>query len=218
MKRFFYSFLLIICFGASSMAQDAPTTLFGNLNNVKITGFGGPIVGFGVLDGTATVFSGGGGAVMFNNFFFGGYGSRVAISNVSRTINGIDYRLKTQYGGIWTGYDIQANRLIHFTSSVKLGWGRLRFYEEGRSFFDNALSNFHEQFFMITPELGVEINITRFMKIALTGGYNAAFYNAVQTDNGSSINLNGQYGSITFKFGWFGKKGPIREIKDMIKN
>lgn len=218
MKHFFYSFLLMVGLSTSIIAQNAPATLFGNLNQVKITGFGGPIVGFGMLDGTATVFSGGGGAVMFNDFFFGGYGAKVAIPNVTRQIGQVDYRLRTQQGGLWAGYDIQAHRLIHFTSSVKIGWGRLRFYQQERSFFDNALSNFHEDFLMITPELGVEVNITRFMKVAFTGGYNAAFHNAVQEDNGSKINLNGQYGSITFKFGWFGKKGPIQEIRDMIKD
>ncbi|HAS40686.1 MAG TPA: hypothetical protein DCS93_09420 [Microscillaceae bacterium] len=218
MKRFFYSFFLFLCISAPMAAQDSPTTLFGSLDNVRITGFGGPIVGFGVLDGTATVFSGGGGAVMFNNFFFGGYGSNMVVPSVNRSINGIDYRLRTQHGGLWTGYDIQAHRLIHFTTSVKFGWGRLRFYTPGASFFNDGHSALDERFVMITPEVGVEVNITRFMKVAFTGGYNTAFYNAISADDGSPINLNGQYGTITFKFGWFGKRGPLRELQDIIRN
>lgn len=218
MKRFFYIFLFVTCLSEVIVAQNKPATLFGNLDNVKITGFGGPIVGFGVLDGSATVFSGGGGAVMLNNFFFGGYGANMVVPSVNRQINGLDYRLRMQHGGLWTGYDIQANRLIHLTTSVKIGWGRVRLYQPGTSFFNDDISTLSERFVMLTPELGVEVNITRFMKIAFTGGYNAGFYNAIQEDNGSTINLNGQYGAITFKFGWFGSKGPIREIRDAIKD
>lgn len=218
MKQFILSVFFSVCLVGIVQAQDAPATLFGNLGNVKISGFGGPTVSVGVLDGTAAVFNGGGGAVMLNNFFFGGYGSNMSVPNVTRRIEGEDLRVKMQHGGLWAGYDIQAHKLVHFTTSFKLGWGSVRFYRPGTSFSDDAQSIRSERFMMMTPEVGVEVNITKFMKVALTGGYRVGVYSAITEDNGSNINLNGQYASLTFKFGWFGKKGPLKEIKDAIRN
>lgn len=217
MKRFLISILCSLWFAGIPLAQNQPVTLFGNMGGVKISGFGGPSIGVGVVDGTATMFNGGGGAIMFNNFFFGGYGTSNSIPNVTRQIGGKEARLRMQHGGIWTGYDIQAHRMVHFTTNVQIGWGNIRLYRSYSSFFDDAQSIVHERFATISPELGIEVNITRFLKIALTGGYRVAFYKEIQQDNGSNINLDGQYGSLTFKFGWFGKTGPLKAIKGALK-
>ena len=123
-----------------------------------------------------------------------------------------------QHGGLWAGYDIQAHKLVHLTTSFKIGWGNVRLYRSNTSFYDEAQSVRNERFMMMTPEVGVEVNITRFMKIALNGGYQLGVYDGIEEDNGSKINLSGQYASLTFKFGWFGKKGPLKKIKDAIKN
>lgn len=216
-------FILILCLsvGLLSIAQaqnDTPATLFGGTGNVKVSGFGGPTISVGVVDGSVAVFNGGGGGVMLNNFFFGGYGSNMSFSTVTRTIDNEQLRLRMSHGGLWLGYDAQAHKLLHLTSSLKLGWGNLQFYRSHSNFYNDSQSVKQEQFFMLTPEVGVEVNITKFMKIALTGGYRVGIANAITEDSGSVINLNGQYAALTFKFGWFGKNGPIKEIRNMIKD
>ena len=95
MKQFILSTFFSLCLVGLVQAQDSPATLFGNLSNIKISGFGGPVVGVGVLDGSATMLNGGGGAVMLNNFFFGGYGISTTMPNVTRRIGGEDLRVRT---------------------------------------------------------------------------------------------------------------------------
>lgn len=217
MKQLILSLFVSFSLLSVAQAQDAPATLFGGTGNVKISGFGGPTVSVGVVDGTVAVFNGGGGGVMFNNFFFGGYGSNMSFSTVTRSIGGEDLRLRMRHGGLWFGYDARAHKLIHLTSSLKLGWGNLQFYRSQSSFYNDSQSVRQDRLFMLTPEIGLEVNITKFMKIALTGGYRWGVVNAIQEDNGSEVSLNGQYAAITFKFGWFGKNGPVKEIRNIMK-
>ncbi|WP_299457747.1 hypothetical protein [uncultured Microscilla sp.] len=218
MKQFILTMFLSLSIASLSQGQDNPTTLFGGSGNMKISGFGGPTVSLGVIDGSIAMFNGGGGAIMFNNFFFGGYGSNMSFSTVTRSVGGENLRLRMRQGGLWFGYDAQAHKLVHLTSSLKMGWGHLRFYRSTTSFYDDTQSVLREHFFMLTPEAGIEVNITKFMKIALTGGYRIGFSNTIKEDDNSRINLNGQYMALTFKFGWFGKSGPITEIKKLIKD
>ncbi|OJJ22211.1 hypothetical protein BKI52_09235 [marine bacterium AO1-C] len=209
MKKLLFSVCILFSVFTAGQTQNEPATLFGNIKQVNIRGFGGPMVALTTLDGAATLSIGGGGAVLINNFFIGGYGLSTVSSNVQRRVSGEDLYLKTSQGGFWLGYDFTPSSLIHFTTSTRLGWGRLRLYREINSLTfpnDNEdRSVFTEGFGVITPELGIEVNLTRFMKVAFTGGYQIAFSNNFKTDAVSAIDLNGALGAITFKFGWFGR-------------
>ena len=210
MKKLILSVCILFSVFTLGQAQNEPTTLFGLNNNIRISGFGGPTLAIAMLDGTPTFAMGGGGAVMINHFFVGGYGLSTTTNNVTRRVGGNELYLNTGQGGIWIGYDFQPSRLLHFTASTRVGWGSLDLYRDSNTFtFPNNDDDYRvlsRNFGMVTPELGVEVNLTYFFKIALTGGYQIGFYDAVTTDNGSDINLNGAFGALTFKFGWFGSR------------
>jgi hypothetical protein len=68
--------------------------------------------------------------------------------------------------------------------------------------------------FVATPELGFELNITRFFRIAATAGYRIvagisevnftdAQGNLIEKINNSDF--SSPMGALTFKFGWFGR-------------
>lgn len=208
MKKITLSIWMVLLAICSIQAQNQPATLFGN-SRLKVRGFGGPSISMSMLDGAATLNMGGGGGVILNNFFIGGYGSSTVTPNVRRMINNESLRLKLTQGGIWTGYVFNPNRLLHITTSLKAGVGSLRLFRSNHNFvfnnyYDNDRSVRSELVGTLLPELGVELNLTHFFRIAFTGGYQVGFYDSeFATDSGSKINLNGAVGAITFKFGWF---------------
>ncbi|EAY24436.1 hypothetical protein M23134_06290 [Microscilla marina ATCC 23134] len=209
MKKITLSLWMVLFIIVTIQAQNQPTTLFGKKSGIKISGFGGPSISMSMLDGAGTLNMGGGGGVLLGNFFIGGYGSSTVTPNVKRMVNNENLRLKLVQGGIWTGYSFNPSRALHITTSLKAGLGALRLYQSNSNFvFTNYHNDDHsvrsEWVGTLLPELGIELNMTHFFRIALTGGYQVGFYdNAVKTDMGSKIDLNGVVGAVTFKFGWF---------------
>ena len=90
--------------------------------------------------------------------------------------------------------------MIHVYSSVKLGWGALN-VEVEENF--NPDTNIDDNIFVVTPELGLEVNVFRFFRIAFTGGYR--WVDGVNPqDFYSSKDYNSITGAITFRLGGFG--------------
>jgi hypothetical protein len=189
--------------------DDRQETLFGS-RGLKISGFGGPFVEFSSVNGQFTVSNGGGGAALFNQtFFLGGYG--VGMSNrINVGVGNTNQRIDFEHGGFWLGYVSSPKRLVHFTGSLRLGWGGVNLRNNSfGSNMDLRLTNC----FVATPEIGFEVNITRFFRIAATAGYRAVsgigtvnlndnLGNSTMLDSGD---FNSPMGMLTFKFGWFGR-------------
>ncbi len=213
MKTLTLIFAFIILWSVAVFAQDdeKSETLFGK-GNLRISGFGAPLVEFSSVNGQFSVSNGGGGAALFNQkFFLGGYGvsmsNRVNLGDVSN-----NQRLDFGHGGFWLGYVSSPKRLVHFTGSLRLGWGGISVRDN--RFANNNFSNRVSNCFVATPELGVEVNITRFFKIAATAGYrvvtgaNSVQFTDFQGNTTQTINnatFNSPMGMLTFKFGWFGR-------------
>ena len=102
------------------------------------------------------------------------------------------------HGGFWLGYTYRSHKLVHIFASTKLGWGGIdiEIDEDNYSAVDNV--------FVITPELGVELNVFRWFKIAGTVGYRSV----TGVDNikagKSNEDFSGLAGTLTFRFGGFG--------------
>ncbi len=199
-RRLLLFTLFLGCLSPLLAQDEEPKTLLGTVT--KVSGFGGFNIEFGNIDGNFTVLSGGGGGILLNrSIFLGGYGTG-ASNDIKIDLNGIDTRLDFGHGGFWLGYDAFPSKLVHLTTAVKLGWGNARFRPEA-SFpsmgtFDTSFS---ESIFVIQPQLGAELNITRFFKIALTGNYR--FVQGLNTDGVDEDLLNSFSTELAFKFGWF---------------
>ncbi|MFK8104890.1 MAG: hypothetical protein AB8G15_20395 [Saprospiraceae bacterium] len=163
-----------------------------------IGNFGGPFFEISSINDEITADVGGGGAVILNNFFLGGYG--LGTDSPEIIIDETKYDIKFRHGGLWFGYTGNVNKLAHFYSSLKLGWGNVNLELNG----NDDDESFSDNFFVLTPEIGIELNVTSFFKIGLSGGYRIV--NGVDNLPGGLENekFNSPTGTITFRFGGFG--------------
>lgn len=162
-------------------------------------GFGGPTIELTWMNGQSGVMAGGGGGVILNNFFFGGFGQ--GSSYAEHVINNREYPINFGFGGLWLGYVVPSPKAIHFFSSVKIAGGGVSI-TEGREDHGNTL--YDEAVFVLQPEAGVEVNLFKWFRIALTGNYRIV--SGIQAENlaglsNSDFNSGGM--TLTLRFGKF---------------
>lgn len=192
MKKLFLTAL--VCFmGLTVFAQQE--TLFGRARVVG--GFGAPIIEWGLSNDINTSVGGGGG-VIIDNFFIGGYG--VGSIDFQRVWDGLDIdQLDIGHGGFWLGFQIPSHKLIHVYGSARIGWGAVNVQ------FDNPSQRFSDvdKIFVMTPEIGIELNLTRWFRLAGTVGYR--WVNGLNTNFGyTDKDFNGTIAGLTLRFGGFG--------------
>lgn len=192
MKKIILTLIIIWC-GHNLLEAQKTETLFGQAQSVGA--FGGPIVEYHYTDGDVDVMAGGGGALIINNFWIGGYGVGSAPSSV---FDIPDIRtLELAHGGLWLGGTFKPYKLIHFYSSVKLGWGAVDI-----EFTDDDF-NYLDDISVIQPEAGMEVNIFRWFRIAGTASYR--FVDGLSSNTGlKSDEFDGLGFNLTFRFGFFG--------------
>jgi hypothetical protein len=206
MKAILLSFCLSILLSTAWAQDDAKKnknnsdgeteTLLGS--GVKISGFGGPMFAWSTLDGNFANFTGGGGAVLFNqSLFIGGFGMGLSNSVPSKDTN--YNRMSLSYGGVWMGYNFKPKKLVHFTAGVKIGWGGLNFFNNNSMGNQNWLNN--DDIYVLEPELAVEVNVAKFFRISMGGGYRMV--NGVDTNAYTNTSLSAPSANLTLKFGWF---------------
>lgn len=169
-------------------------TLFGRAKFVGA--FGAPILEIYDYDGSTTTSLGGGGAIIVGSFFFGGYG--VGTTNFAREVfeNNNDFSLDMGHGGLWFGLSIPQYKLVHPYASFRMGWGGLDIDFENEPTINDAI-------FVMTPELGVEVNVASWFKLAATAGYRKV--NGIKKDGDVATDaFDGFIAGITFRFGGFG--------------
>ncbi len=193
--------LSILLFILNSLAAQQHQTLLGRspLNGA----FGAPIYEFTVQDGVRGGIGGGGGLV-FRNFFLGAYGVG-AISGLTELLEGQTDRLELAHGGLWLGITPNSYQLIHPYLSVRGGWGVLDIDLDGDQAFEDL-----DQVFVVTPEAGLEINLTRWFRVAGTVGYRYITGINDTAPSGVTDNLQGVMGAISLRFGWFGRNSQQR--------
>ena len=172
-----------------AVAQDnGIQTIFGG--GTRISGMGGPMMGFSSIGGEFAHMMGGGGGVLLGDLFLGGYG--MGLTNpVTAGINTTEFG----HGGFWAGYSFMAKRAFHPVLSTQLGWGTVTQLDEF-----TVLSS--DNVFVLNPALELEMNFTRFFRLGvgahyrLTSGVN-------NTPGFGDSDFSGPGAFLTFKFGWF---------------
>lgn len=160
MKKTLFPFALLLPFAL--FAQEE--VIF---DRVKVHGgFGGLIVELTSMDNQAGVFAGGGGGIILNSFFVGGFGQGGNFAE--HVVGGQEYPVNFGYGGLWLGYVVPTQKAIHFFGSLKIAGGSISLAESR----DNLEKNLYEEsVFVAQPEAGVEVNMFKWFRIALTGNY-----------------------------------------------
>ncbi len=182
-----------------SNAHDIKTVFDGSN---KISGFGAVDLEYAPMDGGLAVFTGGSGGITLGNIILGGYGIGLSTSNrVSYT--GGRGQLHFGHGGFMLGFQVMPKRMIHLTANTKLGWGAVRIGDRNNDFdITQWLDNQSETVFVIQPSAGIELNMTKFFRIALTAQYRWV-QGADDMDGFDAKKLNNPSVGLTLKFGWF---------------
>lgn len=195
MKTFAMALGLFLGLTSAALAQDE--TLF---DNARVVGaFGGPFVEYHQILGDEGLMVGGGGALQFKRFFIGGYG--VGTHFPETLLNSERYVVNIGHGGFWLGYTIPSHKLFHLYVSAKPGWGQIRFKEDRDDKDRDAI--YSDRIFAFTPEIGLELNVTDFLRIAATGGYRLVADVDNLPETYSDEDFSGFMGALTFRFGSF---------------
>ena len=151
---------------------------------------------------------GGGGGVIIDNVFIGFYGLG-STNDFVQNINEDDFSLDLAHGGLWFGYTPNTFKVFHPYTSLKVGWG---FADINQRRFNNHIVN-GDAIFALTPEAGLELNVTRHFRIGGSIGYRWVT-DVDQLAGYGDKDFSSLTGQITMRFGWFGK-GRKNRIEDI---
>lgn len=166
--------------------------------NLRISGMGGPFMQFTSVAGEFGHMMGGGGAVLLNDFFFGGYGLGLTNAIPDYVNDHANDRLTLGHGGFWLGYSLFGERPVHLSISTLIGWG-----EFGIMQVDGYYPFVRDKIFVLAPTLEVELNLTRYLRIGAGATYNLYAMVDENMHNYTSGDLSSPGGFLSFKFGWF---------------
>lgn len=151
-----------LCLLALSGFAQRDQTLFNQSGRVGF--FGAPIWEFSNFDGNTQTSGGGGLALILGDVYLGGYGiGDVDFDDLlDRNARG---SIDLAHGGLWLGYVPMQYRVVHPYSSLKIGWGAV-----GIEIDDNDI-DIQDGVFVLTPEIGAEVNLFRWLRVAGTVSY-----------------------------------------------
>jgi hypothetical protein len=200
MKEFYRTAFLFLFLAASLMAYSQEKeyrTIFDN-KELRISGVGGPFMQFTAFAGEFGHMMGGGGAVLLNNFYIGGYGLGLTNAIPDYVNDHTNDRLSLGHGGFWIGYSLFGEKPIHVSVSTLVGWG-----EFGIMQYDGYYPFIRDKIFTLAPTIELEVNLTRYFRIGAGATYN--LYTGVdELRHGyDSGDLSNPGGFLSFKFGWF---------------
>lgn len=225
-SKMYLMWALFLGMFSCAWAQDEPKPaqeeqfLFGS-DNFQVSGFGGPLAQLGSVGSEFAVYSGGGGGALFNRkFFIGGYGMGLATRHLRQDIRNYgDLYIELGHGGLWTGYVFTPNRLLHVSTSVKMGAGALAYSEDE---LNTGFSQVAEDFiYALNPQVVAEVNVAPWFKF--NAGVGFQYLGLVDdrtytTKSGESRqyfeanDFNKPYLTIGFLFGWFKSKPRNAEL------
>lgn len=174
---------LLILFSITTIqAQKNTETEYimkGSGEPIEINFYGGPILTFSTVYNQFAYSMGGEVGIIVNRVLIVGGYTEHYLSNYEETITNmvdendnylgtVDLRLRFNQIGGMIGYVYKGSKSVHVGLSSRFGWGGLRWkpisdIEPEEKLTDNT--------FVITPRLNVEMNLTPWSKMFVSGGY-----------------------------------------------
>jgi len=203
MKKLLFVFLFI--FGSVIYAQEE--TFMGQ-EEVSNGGFGAPVIKFTSINSQFGVLVGGKGGWIINHSIIlgaGGYGlvnqTDGPVSSVSNNVS-----LVLGYGGFEMGYIISSDKIVHSAVGILIGAGAVSQRKNYNIFnYNITLPNLaalgYDNFFIAEPEVDIEFNIVRFLRIDIGASYR--IISGVNQNGLKNSDLAGVSGIMTLKFGKF---------------
>ena len=176
---------LLLCAGLQAQSDQ---TLFGN-SGLHFSGiWGGGRVGLTSFDENYSVLRGGYFGLEFGKNVFVGWGGYRTTDEVAFGQGGPN-DLDLDYNGLVLGYVPYAYKALHPQFMLLMGGGEVDLKDVGD---DNV--------FVIQPSAGIEINVFRWFRLGLEGGYRFVTNTDLPAINDND--LSDFYGELKFKFGW----------------
>jgi len=188
-------------------------TLFGG-DHMTHGGYGGLLVNYSQIDGKDAVLVGARGAWIINHGLalgIAGYGFANDMEYY-KSIDGIydRYNLAGGYGGLLIEPIIGSKYPVHVSLPILIGAGGVGYinnyyhtsnYNNGNYYDEGYHPEEADAFFVVEPGLELELNMVKFMRLAI-GGYYRYTSDIELADTDADI-LRGFSGGITLKFGKF---------------
>ncbi|HLF63502.1 MAG TPA: hypothetical protein VI603_07110 [Saprospiraceae bacterium] len=195
MKIKFFRLIMLILLVPGILPAQTEETLTGDAR-IK-GGFGGPFFLYSTVGEMHGRGAGGGGGFIIDKFFIGGFGQGETFGKID--VDDQDYYVSIGYGGLWFGYVAPSNKLLHLLATMKIGWGEA-FLSENR---DDHSTDYNDGAFVIQPEVGIELNVAHWFRIAGQAGYR--FMNGVNDiPTLQSNDFDSPSFALVLRFGAFG--------------
>jgi hypothetical protein len=184
--------------------DDDPQTLIGPDGFLRHSGwYVAPSFGVTGVDSHVGYLSGLRGAWVMNRTFgiglaANGFGWDVLHSDSLNTH--ADRRMAGGYGGLLLQYNIAPDRLVHGFVDSTIGGGAACYDTHEANRWESCPSA--TAFFVFEPSANVEVNVTKFMRVAVGGGYRLALSDTMNKGLASS-DLSGFLARANLEFGQF---------------
>lgn len=190
--------------------DNPPVTLFGT-GDLSLSGYGAPVYKMTKIGNKVGHLAGGrGGLIINDSFVVGGGGYGLANPNKRDKISGKDYtgeypNLNMGYGGMLYEYHFAPKSLIHFSVGTLIGAGGLSFSrhnDDGGNTDDNRPNTIgNKAFFVLEPEAGAYLNITRWCRLGVLASYR--YTKGANKYEFKDKDFRSVGGSVAVEFGWF---------------
>lgn len=192
--------ILAFLFGTTLYAQE--TLVDGD---VEFGGYGGPTLQLtSVNEQLGVLVGGGGGVVIDHTIAIGGAGYGL-VNNVSEDNAPVSRPyLNLGYGGVYLQYIHRSDDLIHVTGGVLIGGGGVGFrrgFEDDPDEIWDDHDTLNDAFFVVEPDIEAELNITKYFRIAVGGGYR--FVSGIGLSGLANSDISGPNARLMLKFGSF---------------
>lgn len=206
MKKTTFILLLCLSFVITSFAQEGEDfrTVFPKRDkekkSLRITGMGGPMMIFTSVGNDFAHLMGGGGAVLLNDFYFGGYGFG-ATNDIPYKNQEEEFDLQFGYGGIWTGYIFKPYSPVHIDVSAQIGGGSISQRIRGADYDTDEYGS--ESVFVLTPVVEVQFNFARLFRLGVGTSLNYVTGAGISNTAYTTKDFLKPAVYLSFKFGYF---------------
>ncbi len=188
--------VLLLFVASFALAEDA--VFADDLSSIGF--WGGPRVGLTVIDGQFGMLVGGRGLMTLNRHLSVGGAGWNLVTNVESKPQIEEYdNITLTYGGFLIEYIAGSERAAHVTTGLLLGGGSFSFrnqmFGSNDEWYDRT-----DQIFVVEPHLSLELNMTRFFRIDISGAYRFAI--DVDFEPYEMKDISGPTMGVFFKFGY----------------
>lgn len=206
MKKIAIVLPLFISFVLASYAQEDGDfkTVFPKRDkqekSIRISGFGGPMMQFTSIGSDFAHLMGGGGALLINNFYFGGYGYGTT-NDIPYKNQEEEFNLNFGYGGIWMGYIFKPYSPVHFDISAQVGGGSISQTLRSGDYDTDEYGS--ESVFVLTPVVELQFNFSRLFRFGVGTSFNYVTGAGISRTAYTTKDFIKPSVYLSFKFGYF---------------